>query len=685
MNSDVNRRELIRIAQEMHDVTNDETRLFISRIQQDLSNLKPGVAFVGQIKAGKSRLINGFIGRAEFLPSDVNPWTTVITDMHFGHPSGRQKGAEFHFFDNAQWQELIAEGEELRKMFSDEEDSYKREMIEEQVDAMKNRARLRLGESYEDLLGQSHNLEDLSTDDLMRYVCAGDDPGDMGCDTDEPLSDRGMYSDVTRKAEVYFELGHFPFPLTVTDTPGVNDPLLIREEISRQYLKQADFFVVVLSAHQALSRADLKLFRLMQALELGQLVVFINRVDELNNGAEDATKVKTDVEQGLKKALGGAKIEVLTGSAQWAHYALTGDESGVDHDQVLSWLRANPALMQKYLDGVKDMKQGDGPVSREAILRFAAMVASGLPELRSHVTGALTEGTCGEQLQMAWQHLNSFAQGELERSEARLRALGHEPIEGAAVSDSNNETFNSLRSTIAETSEDMIRDMDEIFANLRGVMDDTVTELVSSVVRGPDGKSPLLAHGAATELDFTALRERMRELIQDATQVVRQRLLNELYSIDMQSNAVLQTLPGWQESESGRMNTSAVRWYRPDTAALGRGITVELRMSWLSRLFSKSSYVTRAEQLVTEEFEMIGDDLVDTARTDIIERMETVLSHHQALLAGHFSNETGSEDDGAEAKVNPQVAFDQLRRIADELNVVFGAKDTDDRQAEAAE
>ena len=67
----------------------------------------------------------------------------------------------------------------------------------------------------------------------------------------------------------YFDIGHFPFPLTVTDTPGVNDPLLIREEISRQYLKESDFFVVVLSAHQALSRADLKLFRLMQALELG--------------------------------------------------------------------------------------------------------------------------------------------------------------------------------------------------------------------------------------------------------------------------------------------------------------------------------------------------------------------------------------------------------------------------------
>ena len=330
--SELNRRELIRIAEDMNGTSNDETRHFISRIVDDLSNLKPSIAFVGQIKAGKSRLINGFTGHAEYLPSDVNPWTTVITDMHFGHPSGRTSGAEFHFFDNRQWQALIAEGEELRNMFPDEEDSYKREMIEEQVEAMKTRAKLRLGESYKHLLGEHHDLDELTSDDLARYVCAGDDPTDE--DQYDPGSDRGLYSDITRKAEVYFDIGHFPYPVTVTDTPGVNDPLLIREEISRQYLKESDFFVVVLSAHQALSRADLKLFRLMQALELGQIVVFINRVDELGGGAEDAGKVRTDVLDGLEQALGNSDIDVLMGSAQWAHYALTGDETGIDHDQI---------------------------------------------------------------------------------------------------------------------------------------------------------------------------------------------------------------------------------------------------------------------------------------------------------------------------------------------------------------
>ncbi len=679
--SETNRRELIRIANDMNGSSNDETRHFISRIVDDLSNLKPSIAFVGQIKAGKSRLINGFTGQAEYLPSDVNPWTTVITDMHFGHPSGRTSGAEFHFFDNRQWQALIAEGEELRNMFPDEEDSYKREMIEEQVEAMKTRAKLRLGESYKHLLGQHHDLEELNSDDLARYVCAGDDPTDEG--VYDPGSDRGLYSDITRKAEVYFELGHFPYPITVTDTPGVNDPLLIREEISRQYLKESDFFVVVLSAHQALSRADLKLFRLMQALELGQIVVFINRVDELGGGAEDASKVRADVLEGLEKGLGNADIDVLMGSAQWAHYALTGDETGIDHDQVLAWLKAHPEQMKQYLDGVEEIKQGPGPISREGVLRFAAMIASGLPDLRRHVTRALTDGPRNEQMRMAWQHLNSFAQGELERSTARLRALEEEHKPATSDTEESNKTLSDLRALIAEKAEAITKDMDDVLDNLRGVMDDTVAEAVSIVVRGPNGQSPLLAKDGETELNFTPLRERMRELVQGATQVVRQRMLSELYAIDMQSNAVLRALPGWQEPVDNRMNTSAVRWFRPDTSALTRGITVELRVTWLSRLISRRSVLNRAERMIVQEFEMIGDDLVDTAHSDLSERLKTVLDHYLALLTGHLEHRVDS--DGTNAHAEAQRAVDQARRIVDELESVVGAAPADTRQAEAAE
>jgi hypothetical protein len=371
------------------------------------------------------------------------------------------------------------------------------------------------------------------------------------------------------------------------------------------------------------------------------------------------------------------------GSAQWAHYALTGDDTGVNHDHVLAWLRAHPEQMKQYLDGVEEIKQGPGPISREGVLRFAAMIASGLPDLRRHVTSALTHGPRDEQLRMAWQHLDSFAKGELERSRAHLRAI-EEEISGKPESeDDNDKTLAGLRAKVADKTSEIIDGMDEVLANLRGVMDDTVAEAVSDVVRGPNGDSPLLAKGGETELNFGPLRDRMRELVQGATQVIRQRMLSELYAIDMQSNAALRALPGWQDQTDNRMNTSAVRWFRPDTTALTRGITVELRVTWLSRLISRKSVVSRAENMIVQEFEMIGDDLVDTARSDLLERLNTVLDHYMALLAGHLENRSGSSETNAKAEA--QEAYNNARRVADELDTVFGADAANETLPEAAE
>lgn len=675
---EVHRRELVRIAEQMLQTASDDARPFISRILTDLKALNPGIAFVGQIKAGKSRLINGFTGQAKFLPSDVNPWTTVVTDMHFGHPSGRTSGGAFHFFDNAQWQALLSEGDEIRELLPDAEDGYKRKIIEEQIEAMKSRAKARLGARYEDLLGTTHDLDELTQEDLARYVSAGPDPEDTEGQPD--TASAPFYSDLTRKADVYFEQGLFPFPLTVTDTPGINDPLLIREEISHQYLRNSDFFVVVLSAHQALSQADLKLFRLMQALELGQMVVFVNRVDELNQGVEDAARVHADVRAGLERALGSTRMTVIMGSAQWAHYALTGDATGIDHDQILAWLKAHPQKMQRFLEGIEYLKQTQPEGASESALRLAAMIASGLPDLRSHVIREVSDGPRTERIQIAAQHLRNFAASELERRRVHLKVVGDDTSD-TSMSTVEEQTLSDLSQMVTGTKERLIAEAHEGVTVLRQTLDSAVLSRVPGVVQGRDGASPLLDPTGATELDFGELRQILRDQVLDAAHDQRQSMLNELYLLDMQTNAALEEHGVGDTNAPLAVDASALRWYRPDTGALTRGITVELRVSWLARLLKKQSVVTRAEHMITREFQSITADLVDRFQTDLIGRLDTVMDHHLAVLATRFERQDKAPP---VSRPDAHAALENAKKLAKELEELFQEGNEPEQRLEAA-
>ena len=51
------------------------------------------------------------IGAPGLLPTDVNPWTSVVTSLHINTPSPELNvKAKFKFFDNAEWEKLVSNG-----------------------------------------------------------------------------------------------------------------------------------------------------------------------------------------------------------------------------------------------------------------------------------------------------------------------------------------------------------------------------------------------------------------------------------------------------------------------------------------------------------------------------------------------------------------------------------------------
>src|SRR5260221_13900115 len=150
----------------------------------------------------------------------------------------------------------------------------------------------------------------------------------------KPDDGPGQYSDITKTADLYFKSNEFGFPTVMIDTPGTNDPFLVRDEITRRSLDGADFHIVVLTAQQPLSTADVTLFRMLRGLHKERIVVFINRIDQLTNLPDDALAVSERVHDGLRAEFPHIDVAIVLCPTRWAKSSLL--LVGVDLSSFLS-------------------------------------------------------------------------------------------------------------------------------------------------------------------------------------------------------------------------------------------------------------------------------------------------------------------------------------------------------------
>jgi Dynamin family len=366
------RHELIAYGQHLQTTAPFQGRSFFSEPLTELFRLTCRIAVIGQVKAGKSSFINAFTGKPGLLPTDINPWTTAVTHLHFGcHDAAPDVAAQFTFFAPNEWEQLTHGGGRIRELTQRLVPGFEVELLEKRIDQLRRRSQERLGSALADLLGRRHRFPTLSSEILARYVCSGA-PG-------KAEQQAGIYSDIVKTADLYFTNSDFGLPTTVIDTPATNDPFLVRE-ITRRALEEADIYIVMLTARQALSSADIALLRILRGLHKDRIAVFINRIDELSDVLGDTPIVVQHVRTGLHREFPVPDIPIA-GSAFWANLAITGS----DHDIV----RVLSTKVKSYAGRLEQLEQQVRTNAPEELPRETLLRCSGLPAL-SHVMAGLT-------------------------------------------------------------------------------------------------------------------------------------------------------------------------------------------------------------------------------------------------------------------------------------------------------
>ncbi len=313
--------EALRLLLEVGDTAREAE---LRKLRQSLREIEPTVTMIGQVKAGKTTLVNAMIGRPGLLPADINPWTSVVTSLHVSpRISPEAQKSQFRFFTDAEWTNLLRKGGRVGELASRAGADQELEKVRRQLEEMRETSRQRLGNQFEMLLGQTHDYGYVDAELTQRYVCLGDefDPG-TGAFSD---SGQGRFADITRSADLFLSQPALPMPICLRDTPGVNDTFMVREQITVNAIRASRLCVVVLSAHQALSTVDLALIRLIANIRSREVVLFVNRIDELSDPVREIPEIRDSIRATLRAHNGPADAEILFGAAHWAVHALRGE------------------------------------------------------------------------------------------------------------------------------------------------------------------------------------------------------------------------------------------------------------------------------------------------------------------------------------------------------------------------
>ena len=307
--------QLLQRAKEYGWIDDSTLKAEIKRAEEQ----KLTIGVIGQMKAGKSTFLNSFIFGDTILPAATSPMTASLSYITYG--SEKKLVAEFYTPD--EWAELrntaqlpIEEGQESTAQGS------KIKAAQELVAKSGKISQLNslLGKTKED-----------SFSNLIDYV---------GAD--------GKYIAITKAVTLYYPLEYLK-GVEIVDTPGFNDPIVSREERTRQFLKQADVSLLLLYAGRAFDASDRDiLFKDVRNCGIGKILVGINKYDINVAQGETPKEISTATEQALRQAAYELRDDSIIELVQETHPIPFSAEMALLSKLPMSRIQADEVLLHHY-------------------------------------------------------------------------------------------------------------------------------------------------------------------------------------------------------------------------------------------------------------------------------------------------------------------------------------------------
>ena len=256
------------------------------------------IGIIGQVKAGKSSFLNAVIfdGR-QLLPKAATPMTAALTKLSYSSTPQ----AVVHYYSQEEWSKLEQANRDFEKKLSDEYEKYRKILDEnskrkrgfntsgsrstasamtiedyerkvfrstqsEYLQAGRELAMMVRDQSILMKIGSEEKLEDISTAALMVSL-------------EEYVGANGKYTPIVSYVELMLPDEKLR-NLTIIDTPGLNDPIVSRTMITKQFLRECDVAFLLSPCSQFMDEKTIELMaRRMPDSGIQNIVVIGSKLD----------------------------------------------------------------------------------------------------------------------------------------------------------------------------------------------------------------------------------------------------------------------------------------------------------------------------------------------------------------------------------------------------------------------
>ncbi|MCX7725788.1 MAG: dynamin family protein [Chitinispirillaceae bacterium] len=457
-----------------------------NRLHQD----KATISIMGQVKAGKSTLINALFFEKDILPVSSIPMTAVLTELVYSEDNPEK--AEIEFLSEEDWNNILSISQDKV------EDSFWTQEARNIVKSVKNNLKSELKE----LLGGRREID---LNELKHYVTAD-----------------GKYSPLVKKTKVYLKENILK-SFNIVDTPGVNDPVLSREKKSLEFISKSDVVILVINSNRAFDEADSLLITRLHKVGVGKLIIVANKIDDILSEKENIEKIKKRIVEELNKkiketlgenrnnytveVLAEARDNVICVSSLWeilSKYSI----QEIEQDENYKW----------YYDRAVEILQNNGLIVNTP---SELKEKSGFSHLRDEISKILRKGVAEIKLEKNKNYIIGLYNRKIDEMGIKKNTLESEREFISKTLDELIEEKKKLEELIKEIEEILIKSEMDIGDEFRKRWEDIRETIIEKSVRDNKEIADSLLESIKKEMAFRPIIFNIKKWIDRVNLIVK--------------------------------------------------------------------------------------------------------------------------------------------------------------------